>query len=298
MKKIFLSGCGGMLGDAFYHIFKNEYKLLCTDKNVNEEWIEFLDFRDYNKYYKYVTDFKPDYLFHIGAHTSLEYCELNVNDAYSTNTIAVDHAINISNNLDIPLLYISTAGIFDGKQNSYNDWDQPNPLSIYGKSKYYSEKNIFRLSNKFLILRAGWMMGGGLKKDKKFVNKIIKQILDGKKEIFVVDDKMGTPTYTHDFARNAKLLIENKKYGLFNLVCSGNTSRYEVAKEILNILNLDKKIKLSKVKSSYFKKEYFAERPKSENLTNLKLQLMSMDIMRDWKICLKEYLDNNYKSFF
>ena len=298
MKKIFLSGVGGMLGQAFYNIFKDDYKLMCTDIDVNEEWLNYLDFRNFEDYYKEVTNFKPDYLFHIGAHTNLEYCEKNINDAYKTNTISVDHAISISNELDIPLLYISTAGIFDGNQDTYNDWDKPNPISIYGKSKFYSEENIISQSKNFLILRAGWMMGGGIQKDKKFVNKIINQLLNGKKEIFIVNDKMGTPTYTLDFAKNAKLLIENNKLGLFNLVCRGNTSRYEVAKEILKILNLETKIKINKVNSSYFKKEYFALRPKSENLINLKLQLLSMDIMRDWKESLEEYLNENYKKLF
>ena len=298
MKKIFLSGVGGMLGQAFYNIFKDDYKLMCTDIDVNEEWLNYLDFRNYEDYYKEVINFKPDYLFHIGAHTNLEYCEKNINDAYKTNTISVDHAISISNELDIPLLYISTAGIFDGNQDTYNDWDKPNPISIYGKSKFYSEENIISQSKKFLILRAGWMMGGGIQKDKKFVNKIINQLLNGKKEIFIVNDKMGTPTYTLDFAKNAKLLLENNKLGLFNLVCSGNTSRYEVAKEILKILNLETKIKINKVNSSYFKKEYFALRPKSENLINLKLQLLSMDIMRDWKESIEEYLNENYKKLF
>ena len=66
----------------------------------------------------------------------------NINDAYQTNTISVDHAISIANELNIPLMYISTAGIFDGNQDEYNDWDKPNPISIYGKSKFYSEENI------------------------------------------------------------------------------------------------------------------------------------------------------------
>ena len=69
------------------------------------------------------------------------------------------------------------------------------------------------------------MMGGGPKKDKKFIQKILKQIKDGKKELFVVNDKFGTPTYTYDFARNTKKLIESNNYGLYNMVCEGNTSR-------------------------------------------------------------------------
>ena len=201
-----MSGSGGMLGEAFYKIFKKDYHLFCSDIDVNEEWLNYLDFREYTNYQELVEKFNPDYLFHIGAHTDLEYCENNIDDTFKTNTISVDHAIQISNKLKIPLLYISTAGIFDGKKSIYNDWDTPNPLSVYGKSKFYSEKNILNLSNNYLILRAGWMMGGGFKKDKKFVNKIINQILNGKKKLFVVDDKMGTPTYTYDFAKNAKFL--------------------------------------------------------------------------------------------
>ena len=71
-------------------------------------------------------------------------------------------------------------------------------------------------------------MGGGPKKDKKFVKKILQQIKDGKKELFIVDDKLGTPTYTLDFAKNVELLINKKCWGLYNLVCQGNTNRLEV----------------------------------------------------------------------
>ena len=77
--------------------------------------------------------------------------------------------------------------------------------------------------------------GGGPKKDKKFIQKLMKQLKDGKKEIFVVDDKFGTPTYTYDLQKNVQLLIENKNFGLYNMVCEGNTSRYEVAEEVLKI---------------------------------------------------------------
>jgi dTDP-4-dehydrorhamnose reductase len=97
----------------------------------------------------------------------------------------------IRNHLDIPVVYISTAGIFDGKQEYYHDFDLPNPLSIYGKSKYYGELYTLRNVRKHYIFRAGWMMGGGIKKDKKFINKIFQQIKEGKKELFVVDDKLG-----------------------------------------------------------------------------------------------------------
>jgi dTDP-4-dehydrorhamnose reductase len=135
-KKIYMAGVGGMLGEAFYKVFNDEYELKCSDIDVNEDWLSYLDFRDYEAYRKDVKKFKADYLFHIGAHTSLEYCEQNPDDAYHTNTTAAENAVYIANELDIPLLYISTAGIFDGKQDTYDDWDDPNPLGHYARSKY------------------------------------------------------------------------------------------------------------------------------------------------------------------
>ena len=108
--KIYIAGCGGMLGDAFYKKFIEKYKLQCTDINVNENWLSYLDFRDFENYKNDVTAFKPDWLFHLGAYTDLEYCELNQKDTYETNTDSVKHAVNIANGLSIPLLYIGIAG--------------------------------------------------------------------------------------------------------------------------------------------------------------------------------------------
>ena len=75
--KIYIAGCGGMLGDAFYKQFNKKYELKCSDIDVNEDWLSYLDFRDFKDYKNYVNDFKPDWLFHVGAYTDLEYCELH-----------------------------------------------------------------------------------------------------------------------------------------------------------------------------------------------------------------------------
>lgn len=297
-KKIYIAGSGGMLGDAFYNVFSNEYDLKCTDINTNTDWLHLLDFRKLDEYMQDVKNFNPDYLFHLGAHTSLEYCEMNPDDAYLTNTLAVENAVYIANTLDIPLLYISTAGIFDGKQDVYDDWDMPNPLGIYARSKYMGELYVGRNCGRFLICRAGWMMGGGPSKDKKFINKLSSQIKAGATELFVVDDKTGTPTYTIDFARNVKLLLEAELWGLYNMVCSGVTSRHEVAQEVLKILNLETKIKLTSVPSSYFVKDFFAPRPPCERLLNKKLDLRKANIMRHWRVCLEEYLKSDFTDYF
>lgn len=296
-EKIYIAGCGGMLGEAFYKIFSTKYKLKCTDIDVNEKWLTYLDFRNYKKYYNHVNNFKADYLFHLGAYTDLEYCEKNKKKTYLTNVISVNNAIKISNKLKIPLIYISTAGIFDGKKRCYNDWDIPKPLSQYGISKYLGEIYVQKNCHKYLICRAGWMMGGGPKKDKKFIQKIMLKIKNGAKELFITNDKLGTPTYTHDFAKNLKLLLEKKRWGLYNMVCSGTTSRLNVAKELCKIINLKKKIKINEVDSNYWKKIYFAKRPYSERLINKKLNMEKLNIMRNWKICLKEYINNYYKNY-
>jgi len=296
-KKIYMAGCGGMLGEAFYKQFKKDYKLKCTDKDVNEDWLSFLDFRDHKNYRKDVMNFKPDYLFHLGAYTDLEYCEKNAEDTYHTNTISVENAVYIANELDIPVLYISTAGIFDGKKELYDDWDLPNPLGVYARSKYMGERFVAENARKFLICRAGWMMGAGPKKDKKFIQKLMRQLKEGKKELFIVDDKDGTPTFTHDFAKNVKALVEKEYWGLYNMVCGGQTSRLEVAEELLKILNLTKKVKITKVKSDHFKEIYFAERPPNERLINRKLDLRNMNFMQDWRQALKQYIDEYYPKY-
>lgn len=296
-KKIYIAGAGGMLGEAFYNQFKDDYDIKCTDKDVNESWLSFLDFRDFDAYKKEVEDFGADYLFHLGAFTDLEFCEENVDDTYVTNTLSVENAVHISNKLDIPLLYISTAGIFDGKKDLYDDWDMPNPLGIYARSKYMGERFVCENSKRYLVCRAGWMMGSGPRKDKKFIQKLMKQIKEGNKELFIVNDKDGTPTYTHDFAKTVKALIEKEYWGLYNCVCGGQTSRIEVAEELINLLGLKDEIKISAVNSGYFKDVYYAERPPSERLLTKKLDLRGINMMRDWRISLKEYILTYYKNY-
>ncbi len=262
-KRIYIAGCGGMLGEAFYKVFRDNYDIKCTDIDVNDGWLSYLDFRNLDEYKMDVFKFRPHYLFHLGAYTDLEYCEENIEDTYDTNTISVENATYLANELDIPLLYIGTAGIFDGGKEVYDDWDTPNPLGHYARSKYAGELAVERSVKKHLICRAGWMMGGGPKKDKKFVQKIMQQLKNGSQELFVVDDKLGTPTYTHDFALNVKLLLERECWGLYNMVCSGMTGRLEVAEELVSIAGLSDKVKITPVGSDYWKQEYFAERPSS-----------------------------------
>ena len=286
-----------MLGDAFYRQFNNNYELKCTDIDVNENWLSYLNFRSFKEYRDDVMKFSPNYLFHLGAFTDLEYCELHPKETYQTNTKSVEHGVKIANELNIPILFISTAGIFNGKKNIYDENDTPDPIGHYAKSKYLGELFVQENARKYLICRAGWMMGGGPRKDKKFIQKLISQIANGEDELFIVNDKLGTPTYTHDFAKNVKLLIEKGKTGLYNMACKGKTSRLEVACEFINLLRLNESVKISEVSSDYFQKEYFAPRPASERLINARLHKESLDVMKGWKTSLSEYISESYSDY-
>jgi dTDP-4-dehydrorhamnose reductase len=297
MKKIYVAGAGGMLGEAFKSVLGKDFEPKFTDKDVNDDWLSFLDFRDRSAYVEDVESFNPDFLFHIGAYTDLEFCEGNKDDAYNTNTLSVETAVEIANNLNIPLLYISTAGIFDGNQEQYDDWDLPHPLGVYARSKYLGERFVVENARKYLVCRAGWMMGGGPLKDKKFVQKIMRQIKSGKTTLDIVNDKDGTPTYTHDFARNCLNLLATERWGVYNMVCGGVTSRLEVAEELLRIIGRDHSVTINAVTSDFFKKEYFAERPPSERLVNYRLDLIGCNHMRDWRIALREYINDYYGDY-
>jgi len=296
-KRIYMAGAGGMLGEGFHDILAERCEIRATDLDVNANWLSSLDFRAFEVYRRDVEEFRPDYLFHLGAHTSLEYCEEHPDEAYATNTLAAEHAVHIANALDIPLLYISTAGIFDGAQDTYDDWDQPNPLGHYARSKYMGERFVAENARRFLACRAGWMMGGGPAKDKKFIQKLMKQLRDGATMLHVVDDKLGTPTYTRDFARNVELLLGKEFWGIYNLVCAGVTSRLEVAEYLIDALKLTDRVQITPVSSDYFAAEYFAARPASERLLTTKLDLRGLNIMRDWRVCLDDYLADRYGGY-
>jgi len=288
--RVLITGCGGMLGASVHAACVRRFeRVLATDLDQNESWLEHLDVRDIAACDRVFESFRPTLVLHLAALTDLEYCERNATNAWLTNALGAENIALLSRRSEATMVYISTAGIFGGEQEEFNDFDQPNPLSIYAKSKYHGERFVERYVPKHFVFRAGWMMGGGLLKDKKFINKIYRQIKAGKKELFVVDDKLGTPTYTKDFAESILKVVDTGYYGLYNQVCGGSCSRLDVAQEFLVQLGLTDEVRLTRVSSDHFKQDYFAPRPYSEKLVNLKLETRNINFMRDWKVCLAEY---------
>jgi dTDP-4-dehydrorhamnose reductase len=290
-KKVFITGCGGMLGKAVYERFAAHCQVLATDIDLNEPWLEYGDVIDFKQMSEKAFKFEPDLIINLAALTDLEYCEKNPEITWKTNALGAENMALISKKLSATHVYVSTAGIFDGLKEYYNDFEQPNPVSIYAKAKYYGETVVERMLDNYFVFRAGWMMGGGYEKDKKFINKIFKQILNGKKELFVINDKLGTPTYTVNFADAMFKIVQTELFGVYNMVCEGGCSRYDVASEFIKLLGIEKEINVKVVDSSFFKNEYSAPRPNSEMLLNLKLSERGINFMKDWKECLKDYTE-------
>ena len=287
--KIYIAGCGGMLGQSVYELFSKVGIVKATDIELNEPWLEYADVRDYIGSKESIKRFAPDLIINLAAKTDMEECEREQENAWLTNALGVENMGLLAEELRVPYIYISTAGIFCGEKEFYNDFDEPNPLSVYARSKYAGEMFTKQYVRKHYVVRAGGMLGGGPRKDKKFINKIYRQIANGATELNVVDDKLGTPTFTRDFALGLLKLLESDQYGVYNQVCGGSCSRFDVAAEFVRLLGLAEKIKINKVSSDFFRQEYFAPRPHSERLVNMKLNARGLNVMRDWKKCLQEY---------
>jgi dTDP-4-dehydrorhamnose reductase len=237
---------------------------------------------------------EPELVCHLAAETSLEYSDANEEHAYATNTLATKFVAMEAGRRDVDLVYISTAGVFDGhKMGPYHEWDAPNPLNTYGKTKYEGELMVERYAPRSYIVRAGWMVGGGTK-DHKFVAKIIQQIRAGQPTLYAVGDKLGTPTYVPDFARTLLGLLATGSFGRYHMVCEGGGSRYDVAREILAICGLRDEVRLVEVGSDFFADEYSSIRPRSEIMTNMHLNLQSLNSMRPWELALSEYLRREF----
>jgi dTDP-4-dehydrorhamnose reductase len=294
--RIYVIGCAGMLGTYLYKHFSEFHDVMAADIDCNEPWVRCTDVRSYHAMHFDLSEFHPQVIMNLAAMTDLEHCENRVDDAISTNTFGSANCAALAAKFDIPYVYISTAGIFDGKQEYYDDWSMPNPLCVYAKSKYWGEL-IAQSVDRHIVLRCGWQCGSG-PKDKKFVNKVWKQIKAGATELNVVDDKLGTPTYVKDFTRQIEKLLFEKAYGTYNAVCKGSASRYDVAVEMLHILGLQDRVKINIVPSDFFNGEYFAPRPASEKLLTTKLDRLGLNVMRPWQECLREYLTEEYKEYF
>lgn len=265
LSKVLITGASGMVGSYVDFGIKTDHRSL--------------DITDLGEVSRICEFYKPNIILHLAAETDVDKCERYPEEAYSVNSIGTYNMAVAAKNLGAKLVYISTAGVFDGeKREPYKEDDEPNPQNYYGRSKYIGELVVKGMLRDYIIARAGWMFGGGPEKDQKFVAKIIKQF--DQPEIRAVNDKIGSPTYAKDLINGIKKLLAADKKGIYHLSDKGVCSRYDVAVEIVRILKPD--IKVLPVDSSQFKLD--ATRTRSEAM------ISKEDLTRPWKEALEEYL--------
>lgn len=294
-ERVLITGAGGMLGNAVYPYFAARFgTVVATDKDVNEPWISHLDVRDTAELRRRMAELRPTIVLHLAACTDLEFCEVHADVARHTNAEATREVALACEETDATLVYISTAGVFDGsKEGFYTEADPPRPIMVYGQTKYDGELAATSLCRRHFVVRAGWMVGGGAAKDHKFVHHILGQIVSGAKVLHAVNDRFGTPTYTHDFALNLFKLLDTRQYGLYHMVCEGSGSRYDVARHILDITGRSDVV-LEAVDSSFFAGNYFAPRPVSEMMLNANLGALGINLMRPWRAALQDYIRREF----
>lgn len=281
--KILVTGAAGMVGSYIDRVF-HEDKLILTD--IREGFLH-LDVRDPKAVFDIIMREKPKVVLHLAAETDVDECERDPDLANHTNALGTQNLANACKANDSIMVYISTAGVFWGdKPEPYTEFDDPNPMNVYGLSKLKGEEALMSLHNRYFIVRAGWMMGGGLL-DKKFVGFMTRKVLSGNKELKVVNDKFGSPTYAKDLLEGIRWLLQTENFGIYHMVNPGSISRYEVCKEIVKILNKPD-IELVPVSSAYF--PLSAPRARSEMMRNAKLDMLAAISMRTWQEALKEYL--------
>lgn len=285
--KILVTGANGMLGKSLCPELKRQgHTCVETDINPLDVSMVYMDICNKNEVSKIVGENMPDIIFHLAAETDVDLCEKNPEHAYHINVRGTENIISLCNAYDVLLVYISTAVVFDGeKREPYIESDIPNPINVYGQTKFEGERIIQCVLDKYFIIRVSWIIGGG-NKDKKFVGKIINLIQNGAKEIKAVDDKFGSPTFADDFARNIMPVTLTGRYGLYHMANKGWVSRYQLAKKIVECMN--KKVKVVPVVSDAFPLD--APRPRSEWLYNYELEQLGLNNMPKWEDGLNRYI--------
>lgn len=279
-KKILVTGGDGTIGSYVSSVFKNSIVVL-SGKDT-------LDVTKNKQVLEQVKKYNPDLIIHLAALTNVDYCEENKSVAMKVNYGGTKNIAMVCKKYNIPLVYISTATVFNGKnppKGGYTEYHKPLPINVYGKTKLLGEEIIKKTLKKYIIMRIGWLVGGR-ENDKFFISYMSKKILRGE-DIFAVNDILGTVVHAGDMLKFIKLLLDQKQTGIFHLACKGACSRYDIALILKDILN--PKIKITPVSADSFKKEFPAPRPKYQVI-----QSKRHILRKTWKTVLRKYIKTAY----
>jgi dTDP-4-dehydrorhamnose reductase len=280
-RKILVTGSLGTVGSYIPTIFTTDELFLTSRKD--------LDITNRKQVLEMITKVHPDVVIHLAAKTNVDDCQNNKKEARLVNesgTLNLAKACKINDSI---LVYISSGAVFNGKNKFFTENSRPAPINYYGKTKLLGEQAIKKSGCKFIIIRAGWIIGGG-KQEKKFISYILKQIEDGRKELKVINDKFGTITSAKELVKQIKYLLKEQQCGTFHFGSSGSCSRFEIAEYIIKLLKINVIVK--PVSSTIFQKKFSAPRPEHEVLKSIKL---SSNHFRPWQDSLKNYILSELK---
>ena len=268
--KVLVTGANGMLGQDLCPILED---IGCF---VYESDIDTLDVTNEEEISVAIATIKPDVVIHTAAYTNVDKAEDERDLALKINEQGTANVARACAKNDCVMVYISTDYVFDGEKNvPYVPADSVNPINYYGLTKLKGEEAVKKYCEKYYIVRTSWLYGHH---GKNFVETMISLAED--KELKVVNDQVGCPTWTVELANGIiKLIGTQKEYGVFHICGGGQTSWYGFAKEIFE--QIGAKVNLIECTTDEFKRP--ANRPKYSVMNNEKY-------CRDWKVALKDYL--------
>ncbi|NLU04516.1 MAG: dTDP-4-dehydrorhamnose reductase [Methanothermobacter sp.] len=272
--KILITGSSGMLGSDLVDILSRRHEVVTSGS---------LDIRDLEGVMELLRETRPDAVVHAAAFTDVDCAETERDKAYQVNVLGTRNIAAAASAVGSSILYISTDYVFDGeKGDGYLEFDEPNPLNFYGKTKYLGEVSVRQLSERFYIVRTSWLFG---RNGRNFVGTMV-ELAERGHEISVVDDQYGSPTYTRDLAAAIGNLLERPAYGVYHLTNSGQCSWYEFAIDIFNELGME--VCLKPVKSHEFPRP--ARRPSFSVLRNYNWSMEGFKPLRNYRDALRDYI--------
>lgn len=286
MKRILVTGCNGQLGRAIRKEYENEQITFINTDVIEAEGIIALDITDIDQVMRLIKSEKPDVIINCAAHTNVDACEKQWDLAYKINAIGPRNLSIAASEVNAKMIHVSTDYVFEGNgQKPYTEFDMPNPVSAYGKTKLEGERFVQQFADRYFILRTAWLYGDG----KNFVKTMLR-LAETHDEVSVVCDQLGTPTSAVELAKMIHYLEGTDNYGLFHATCEGDTNWAVFAEEIFKLAG--KNVKVNHVTSEQYAQmnPASANRPAYSILDNYMLRLTSEYKMADWKDALQAYM--------
>lgn len=286
MKKILITGCNGQLGRAINAEYKKDDVEFINTDVVEGEGITALDITKVDEVLALVRKTRPDVIINCAAHTNVDKCEEQWDLAYQINAIGPRNLSIAATEVDAKMIHVSTDYVFEGNgTRPYTEFDAPNPVSAYGRTKLEGENFVKAFAKKYFILRTAWLYGDG----KNFVKTMLR-LAETHDTVSVVEDQLGSPTSAVELAKMIHHLEQTENYGLFHATCEGDTNWADFAEAIFAKAGLSTKV--NHVSSEEYAKmnPASAKRPAYSILDNYMLRLTSDFRMADWQSALDVYM--------